>query len=156
MKKKTVPAPAVGRGDPPRAPGLDTGFPSPWAGSMACNLRVISLVPESGTSLSRAKGNRWRALPGNLSGSLLKSSRMARPGRCTPEPGPRLPLTPQSIHRHHLSPDHQDTEAALAFRLSGPSAPAATVPDYGTAPCRLPVNRRHAPDQLSHEFVGRN
>jgi len=112
-REKSQPGAAGRQGLPAGGTGLlDTRISlSSWAGSMACRFRVIFLswygvwtnhCPEPGTPVERRTlGGRTSSSEKRTPQEVPRSSGVARPH--VPWPMPRLPQTPNSIHRHRLS-----------------------------------------------------
>ena len=140
QSQKKPPADAIRQGLPGGASGRSTGFPAPWAGSMACCSPSDLSCPESGTITVQSQGNRVESA--RLSGSHLKQqvgSAAASPGR------PATPADTASLHEHHLS---QITWIPFAGRHRGERLPlksrsaANQVPeDYAQAAPSSPLNR---------------
>jgi hypothetical protein len=133
---------------------------SPCDGCTLSLLRVISLVlsirnehhqkENRGSRIERFP--RWRT-------ALFEShlEQKVGPARALAPPAcPRLPLTPNSLHRHHLSRilgvTLHGTPPYLAERASAENAEmGATDADYDQEPARLPVNRRALFEQLERD-----
>jgi hypothetical protein len=128
---KSNPGSTDGRGRSADAARTEHGISkSRAAGSMACYLRVISRVQVLETVTSRAKQPGGERCQATSRGVPL--SRKVGPVRVMhPRARPRLPLTPHSIHRHHLSQDHRNTEHPQPALASSRDRSADTTPrDY--------------------------
>jgi hypothetical protein len=133
---------------------------SPCDGCTLSLLRVISLVLSIRNEHHQKenRGSRIERFP--PWGTALFESHLEQkvgPARALAPPAcPRLPLTPNSLHRHHLSRilgvTLHGTPPYLAERASAENAEmGATDADYDQEPARLPVNRRALFEQLERD-----